>query len=636
MSFAEELFSPKTVPSKTAAELDARAQKKFQKGMSGQMTWCHIMSMCQGNPGTISTYKTFSQAYPTANRPNVLVQSLDVKSHGEYGTMRRASIKLKVFTDVEMDTLAKAYFIPNMSIRIQFGWSMAIKSSAIQPISGIMSDGEANKAIRDQSASNPSYDGFQGRIVSWEFSLADDQSWDVTLDIIGAAASVGNIPANDESNACYCEQKSPPQPTADGEGGGEDEEEAKTRTSDLQSKLIRLIDDPGQARSISSEIGKPIDVKKLKFNGYERDQAGTEDTSAPWYTFGFGDPSIGTEESFITFGSLCRLIERTCAQPVGSDGAPTVVEIDCDDVDISNYGFTLWSADPRVCALQGSQYSLEGGGKSYDGKLSNIYVNCIHVLRVTKGLRDGDDGVMTLLTALLRDINNVCGNGWEFDFVDVSDKGTPTKKAARITIIDLNFRKPANAAYEFKSGVNGLSNTRAVEMSLKPTEAMKTMALYSNSNDDGGETNGSVQGCNDRFIRYAKAGSIVNLAEPPGTGRKKKACGGDKCSSEPEAKDDPLTAVQKEVNDKTVASAKSYQVEQRRAKDGDVCKTAVMPFQLSVTVTGIGGFAFGQLISLDRLPGILKEKIAYQVTAVEHSITPSDWTTKINTVGRLK
>ena len=172
MSFAEELFSPKTVPSKTAAELDARAQKKFQKGMSGQMTWCHIMSMCQGNPGTISTYKTFSQAYPTANRPNVLVQSLDVKSHGEYGTMRRASIKLKVFTDVEMDTLAKAYFIPNMSIRIQFGWSMAIKSSAIQPISGIMSDGEANKAIRDQSASNPSYDGFQGRIVSWEFSLS--------------------------------------------------------------------------------------------------------------------------------------------------------------------------------------------------------------------------------------------------------------------------------------------------------------------------------------------------------------------------------------------------------------------------------------------------------------------------------
>ncbi len=78
MSFAEELFSPKTVSSTVKKELDARADKKFQKGMSGQKTWCHIMSMAQGNAGIISTYSTFSQAYPTANRPNILVQNLDV------------------------------------------------------------------------------------------------------------------------------------------------------------------------------------------------------------------------------------------------------------------------------------------------------------------------------------------------------------------------------------------------------------------------------------------------------------------------------------------------------------------------------------------------------------------------------
>jgi len=633
MSFAEELFSPKTVPAAVKKELDARADKKFQKGMSGQKTWCHIMSMAEGNPGIISTYSTFSQAYPTANRPNILVQNLDVKSHGEYGTMRRASIKLKVFTDNEMNMLAKSYFIPNMSIRIQFGWSMSIKYAALQPIVGALSDGDANKAIQDQAASNPTYDGFQGRIISWEFNLADDQSWDVVLDIIGAAAAVGNIPANDESNACYCEQKSPPQPTT--EGGGEDEEEAKTRTSALQSALIRLIEDPNSSSAIASELGiKSLDVKKLKFNGYERDQAGTEDTSAAWYTFGFGDPSIGTEESFITFGSLCRLIERTCAQPVDSSGEPTIVEIDCDNVDVSNYGFSLWSADPRVCSLQGSQNSLEGGGQTYDGKLSYIYVNCIYALRLAKGLRDKDDGIMTLLTVLLRDINNVCGNGWEFDFVDVSDKGTASKKAARITIIDLNLRKDGDSTYEFKSGVNGASNVRAVEMSMKPSEAMKTMALYSNADKD--KAPASVQGCNDRFIRYAEAGSVVNLAEPKGNGTKPKSCGGEKCSEEPEAKDNPLDALRAEVNDKTVASAKSYQVELRRSKDNNVCNKAVMPFQLGITITGIGGFTFGQLVTLDRLPGTLKSKIAYQVTAVEHSISPEDWTTKINTVGRLK
>ncbi len=637
MSFAEDIFSTKSVPSRVKTELDARASSVFQYGMSGQKTWCHIMSMAEGSPYPISTYKTFSEAYPTANRPNILVQSLDVKSHGEYGTMRRAGIKLKVFTDAGMEELAKAYFIPNMSVRIQFGWSIALKASPIQPVTDILSDGDANKKIREQSQSNPTYDGFQGRVVSWEFNLADDQSWDVTLDMIGAAAAVANIPVNDESTSCYCEQKSPAQPTPGGEAPPEDEEEAKTKTSALQSALIRLIDEPGQAGAVATELGitQGLYVDRLKFNGYERDQAGTEDTSSPWYTFGFGDPSVGTEESFINFGSLCRLIERTCAQPWGPDGKPTVLEIDCDNMDISNYGFTLWSADPRVCALQGSPYTLEGGGINYDGKLSNIYVNCIHALRVTKNLRDKDDGVVTLLTAILRDINNVCGNGWEFDFVDVSDKGTTgVPSGTRITIVDLNLYKPGNEAYEFKSGVNGKSNVRSVEMSLKPTEAMKTLALYSNSSKDTAPA--SVQGCSDRFIRYAEAGSIVNLADAKGSGEKPKPCGGDKCSEEPEAQDDPLTALQKEVNDKTVASAKSYQVEQRRKQDDDVCNKAVMPFQLGLTITGIGGFAFGQLVTLDRLPGTLKSKINYQVTAVEHSITPDDWTTKINTVGRLK
>lgn len=637
MSFAAEIFSTKAVPGSVKAELDARANSKFKSGMSGQKTWCHIMSMADGNSYPISTYKTFSEAYPTANRPNILVQSLDVKSHGEYGTMRRASVKLKVFTDASMEALSAAYFIPNMSVRLQFGWSTGIKASPSQPITGTMSDGNANKAIRAQSQSTPTYDGFQGRVVSWEFSLADDQSWDVTLDLVGAAAAVANIPVNDESTSCYCEQKSPAQPTPGGDAPPEDDEEAKTKTSALQSALIRLIDDPGQAGALASELGIKggVFVSKLKFNGYERDQAGTEDTSAPWYTFGFGDPSVGTEESFINFGSFCKLVERTCAQPWSSNGRPTILEIDIDNIDVSNYGFSLWSADPRVCALQGSPYSLEGGGISYDGKLNNIYLNCIHALRVTKNLRDQDDGVITLLSSILRDINNVCGNGWEFDFIDVSDKGsTGVPTGTRITIVDLNLYKSGDGAYEFKSGVNGKSNVRAVEMSLKPTEAMKTMALYSNASKD--KSPASVQGCSDRFIRYAEAGSIVNLADDKGGGEKPKPCGGDKCSKEPEAQDDPLTALQKEVNDKTVASAKSYQVEQRKGKDDDVCNKAVMPFQLSMTVTGIGGFGFGQLVTLDRLPGTLKSKINYQVTAVEHSITPDDWTTKINTVGRLK
>lgn len=627
------VFATKVVPSSVRDELDKRANKTFMTGMSGQKTWADVRSMADNSPIALTTYKTFSEAYGSTGRPNILIQSLDIKSHGEYGTLRRANVKLKVFTDDDMNKLAAGYFIPAMSIRIQFGWSLGVGASSQGPITEILEDSQANIKIRERSAATPTYDGFQGRLISWDFSLADDQSWDVNMEIIGAAAAVANISANDEAADCYCEQKSPPAPTDTGEAAEEDEE-AKSKTSKLQAALIQLIDDVYAARGRIAQDYKIgfINAVKLKYNGYERDQSGTEDTSSPWYTFGMGDPSIGTEEAYIPFKSLCRLIERTCAQS-WQDNHPTLLEIDCDNVEISNYGFSLFSCDPRVCVLQGSQWSLEGGGDTFDGLLGNIYVNCIHVLKLTKNLRDEDDGVIALLNMILKDINNACGNGWEFDIVDTTsaDPSNPTKASTRITIIDLNNTTDKGAtAYEFKSGVNGKSNVRSVDLSMKPSDAMKTLAMYSNDSDF---EQASVASCPDRFIMYG--GGAKNLGAPEGGTKGPSSCGGDKCGSDPGGPN-PLEAVQEEVNDKHVASAKSYVTQLRAEKNKDACKNAIMPFQLSLSVTGIGGFSFGQLVTLDRLPGALKSKINYQVTAVEHSVTPDDWTTKINTVGRLK
>ena len=56
----------------------------------------------------------------------------------------------------------------------------------------------------------------------------------------------------------------------------------------------------------------------------------------------------------------------------------------------------------------------------------------------------------------------------------------------------------------------------------------------------------------------------------------------------------------------------------------------------SATVSGIGGFRWGQSVTCDRLPADIRALTLYQVTAVEHDISPDDWTTTINTVARLK
>lgn len=623
------VFGSKAVPASTTKELDARASRKFTYGMSGAKPWAHVMSMAEGKPMEISTYSTFQQAYPASNRPNILIQGIDVKSHGEYGTLRRATIKLKVYSDDAMNELADSYFIPQMSIRVQFGWSVdATGKSGKELYTTQTTDSEANVYIKDASANNAVYDGFQGRMIGWDFSLDENLAWDVSFDIIGAASSVQDVKVNDETNPCYCEQKSPPAPSDTGEES-EEQEDAKTKTSDFQSALIQLIDDPGNRGSIGSKLKFYLDVVKLKYNGYERDQAGTEDTSG-WFFGIAGDPSIGTSESYISFGSLCALLSRTSGQ-TWCDTGPCLVEIDVDTVEISNYGFSLFSCDPRVCVLQGSPYSLIsefGDNKSFDGKLANIYVNCIHALKLAKNLRDTSDSIMDYLQIVLKDINNACGNGWEFDIVDVSNQ-VKTTAASHIMVVDLNTMPAVGGEYELKSRGDG-SNIRSVDLTMKLTDAMKTQALYGN----GSTVPADATSCKDRFLAFGNG--VVNLGQTKEGSKKPTTCGSEKCSKTPEAKDDPIQALMAEVNDKHVASAKSHVIEQRSKNSAAQCKAPILPFGFSVTLTGIGGFAFGQSIMLDRMPGRMKEKVKYQVTSVEHSVTPTDWTTKVNTIGRTR
>jgi hypothetical protein len=55
----------------------------------------------------------------------------------------------------------------------------------------------------------------------------------------------------------------------------------------------------------------------------------------------------------------------------------------------------------------------------------------------------------------------------------------------------------------------------------------------------------------------------------------------------------------------------------------------------SATITGIGGFRWGQNVTCDRIPEEMRKVVRYQVTTVEHNVTPDDWVTTINTVARL-
>ena len=73
--------------------------------------------------------------------------------------------------------------------------------------------------------------------------------------------------------------------------------------------------------------------------------------------------------------------------------------------------------------------------------------------------------------------------------------------------------------------------------------------------------------------------------------------------------------------------------------DGKNNRIVPYPLTLSVTIDGVEGIIFGNVITTNYMPDIFFDedgvKIVFSVTTVEHNISITDWTTTINTVCRM-
>jgi hypothetical protein len=230
----------------------------------------------------------------------------------------------------------------------------------------------------------------------------------------------------------------------------------------------------------------------------------------------------------------------------------------------------------------------------------------------------------------------------EFGILKYTKQSGETNSPVVMTIVDANsiVRSSDSGPFTFFATANK-SNCREVKLDLKLTDAMMTQATYSTNNESGTTPSDNVP-CNNRFLSYAR--TAVNTAAPkddpkqmPNTCKDTKKCGPSK-EVEP-----PRDALSKKVTTETVNSAVTYLQEQKAkylkskgADAGAYCRASMVPFQFSATVTGVGGFRFGQLVTCDRIPQEMRNAFHFQVTTVEHSIKPEDWTTTINTIGKNK
>jgi hypothetical protein len=671
-----DVFSPKIVPGATQAELKARGSSNWNPSLGRAKTWIHISSMAEGAKLVISTYQGYSDGYKSYNRPNILVTGFKITAKGEYGTTRAGTLQMTVFDQEDMNALADDYLIPDMSVRVQFGWSVGASVGAPPLISGQDLDSKAIIAMQTNAASNPIYEGYQGRVQGWDVKLIPDiNAWEVTITLIGAADAVAETSLSYVSEKCNCNKEVTGQ-TAEGDG---ETTEVVERTSNLMAALLELYDDPSNLSGLKS-LGGDQDyfAEKISYPGFSRDENGQEDSQGMLFI----SADLDATETYLSWGTVEALLTRTSGQ-TWSDGSPTGFELNSKGTKlfVPEQDEGRWfSADPRICILPGGGVTFEFdalpsigdiagaignmlpflGDNSVQAKaqpstdcfvdsttvdLSKIMISSIHLMKRVREFEQSKTPFMQAVNTLLKDINVACGGVWELEVVDATSVPgmAPSNGASRLVIIDSNRAIEEGGIFSFVATPGKGGFCRDISLEYKPTDAMKTQALFGSggSGEGGGSSNTP---CKSRFIMYTQ-GSKANKgkpkqSDPPPTPH----CNSEKCNKANE-KESPVKKLAREAVGVNIDGARAYLEEQRGKRDtkkfveggGNVyCANAILPMNFGAVVTGIGGFKWGQIVSCDRIPDEMTKTVRWQVTTVEHEVTPDDWTTKINTVARQK
>lgn len=669
-----EAYAP---PGTVRSEFAARSNgSKLLQWTAKRVPWIHIISMSSacsakfsplgnaaGVPALFGNTSATAMYSTTTLLPLPIVIGCDVSALGQLGTTRKAVVKIKCFTDEDLAELQKCYFIPGMDVRVQFGWNESCNGNV--PTIYTVKKAARAKAIceiRNRSQESAAYDGFQGVVGNFKYSLQPDNTWDCDIEIISAAEPFSQ--SNVSDSQCDCARKEEIE-TQEG-----DKKEVVKKNGQLYSMLLDSFRDPsalvewlGKIKARAPKTLLPhISGDYRYYWGKARTEGGGDDSGMFEGTF-FND--YDTMEPYISYGALEAAINaytlpNNKKYPYGRVDSSGII------LPIPSYNLTI-ATDPRVCYIPGGAYqdslserngdssiiasppsAMSGGGVS----LCNIQLNVLYVMLELKKVLDGDRLMLTFLRNIMQGVSKTCGDIWSLDVIsDTETKsgcgvGTDGGEGGVLSVVDLKQYETATS-FAIPSTVSN-SSIRSFNLDLQLTDSMKTQALYAGGTQQKGtgntRTGGDSTGCEGASMKPFYLGGSVKNDGMPAAGRSEKAqCDCDTISNAERADSPSLSSLKEEVHDyvsdETCGALRSEVVKriQESADSGTPahCNTA-LPFDFGFECDGIGGFAFGQLVTADRIPESIRNSFDFQITKVEHSITPNDWTTKVSTIARAR
>lgn len=519
--------------------------------------------------------------------PKPHISSVSISAEGDYGSILKAEVKFTVYTLGQLDAYM-AFFELGGDLGISYGWNDA--------------GGAGGKPGK-----------FQGKIYNFNYSITSTGGFDCTSYAMQGGVSILGVDSNIDTKN---------RETITDELGNETP--SNNLFGDFQVKWTNL-------RQNSEDQTEPDDgfmlIKMAKGFAEPVDPRGREQDPPEPVEIDWDDKeAVG----FVSLDKCIRIINKSFESISSSSNAKILkqVHIQCNGTVTKTYvpsggSAKMVSADPREILFPG--YSEYGENNkflfgSYDsafaaGDASKIMIGETLLKKIItgetgrgrdKGAKSKDTTISSVFQAIFDAIYRHSGNRIQLSLVN-----KPTDRTGNtLLVVDPTYYDSRSGAYIITAVTQG-GIARNLSMTSKLPSEMATMAFMQTQ---------STAGTSSANFSILSAGEKKKEPEDPVTFEQAK-----KAMDTQGPKDENVKNLQTALNN-------------IRAGGDNLRGAMPVPIDLTITLDGIEGFVFGNVITTNYLPGLYKKAgvdIGFTVTKVNQSISGGDWTTTLNTVCRI-
>jgi len=593
----------------------------------------------------------YSKSDVTGYRPMAGITSFTVSSKNTFGTLRVATIDIKVNSVEQLDEIEQLYFRPGMSVLLEWGHSLYYDNdgkfdSTVETFPNFFT-GKSGKVISEKivelktKSNDYNYDAIYGFVKNFVWSYNLDGGYDCKIDVVSKGELIESLeivlyPGSSTDNV----------PT-------DSSENKSQHTTALHSYLNTIknhTSNTGVYEAVKSawpdifstvyanldNIGRSQQFVTVNFSGTAKDQFGA-------YT------------RYIQMSTFLELLNTIfCLRDQNNDA---LIEFNYGQSGKDTPYFTFpqhFSLDPAIAILpkpNGTttlRYKIQDQAtfiSKGEDEILNIYLNIDYILRcydtVVQGQDLTDKTLINFVKAVLKGLQESLGEINDFDIHHDEEE-------SRLYVVDRRVLPSNDDLAQSKIDLIGLnSQLENLSFASKLSGNITTMMAIS---AQAAETNAGtdmlmMQKWNDGLIDRHLLTKGVGKDLPKSTSSFKDA---------PEIKSGELTRLTnfvKTVNSLSSLSKISYNVEDieglkpahkyiMNKLSDQVTKTSkqnpggLIPFELSFTMKGISGMKIGQAFRIadeSILPTKYRGNCAFIITKLDHSIQSNRWVTNVGT-----